>query len=105
MADTVEIKDNPDRSRYELRENGELAGFAEYRLHDGRITFTHTEVDDEHSRHGLGGRLARAALDDAIARRLQVVPRCPFIARVVRNEPDRYLEAVAPGMRSRVMEG
>jgi uncharacterized protein len=104
MAENVAIKDNPAQARYELWENGELAGFAEYRLHGGHVTFTHTEVDDEHSGRGLGGRLARAALDDAIARGLQVVPLCPFIAEAVRSEPERYLEAVAPSMRGRVME-
>jgi uncharacterized protein len=104
MADDVEIKDNPEQSRYELWEHGELAGFAEYRLNGGHVTFTHTEVDAEHSEHGLGGRLARAALDDAIARGLQVVPLCPFIAEVVRSEPDRYRDAVAPSMRHRVTE-
>jgi uncharacterized protein len=103
MPEEVEIHDNPERARYELHENGQLAGFADYRLHNGRITFTHTEVDDEHSGRGLGGRLARAALDDAIARGLQVLPLCPLIAHVVRAEPQRYLQAVAPSMRDRVM--
>ena len=103
--DDVEIRDNEQQTRYEVRERGELAGFAEYRIDGSRMTLFHTEVDEAHAGHGLGGRLARGALDDAIARGLQVVPVCPFIAHIVRDEPDRYLQAIVPSLRERVMEG
>ncbi len=35
---------------------GALAGFADYRLAPGRITFIHTEIDDAYAGQGLGGR-------------------------------------------------
>jgi predicted GNAT family acetyltransferase len=87
-SDTIEISDNAADSRYELRIGGELAGIAVYRLAPGRIVFTHTEVLPEFEGHGVGGRLARYALDDARARGLQVVARCPFIAEYIRRHPD-----------------
>jgi predicted GNAT family acetyltransferase len=102
--DNVEIRDNPDQARYEIREDGELAGFLEYRVRGGLVTLVHTEVDDEHSGRGLGGRLARAALDDAKSRGLQVMPACPFVAHVIRSDPDRYMDAVVPTMRRRLIE-
>jgi predicted GNAT family acetyltransferase len=49
---------------------------------------------------GLGGRLARAALDDARARRLVVVPYCPFIAAYIERHLDEYGDLVAPEMLS-----
>ncbi len=102
--DQVEIRDNPGEDRYELRVDGELAGFVTYRLEDGRITLVHTEVDDEHSARGLGTLLARWALDDARRRGLAIVPACPFIVSIVRKDPDEYLDAIAPGARAHVMK-
>ena len=42
----IDVADAPENSRYEARIGGELAGFADYVLREGRIVFTHTEVDD-----------------------------------------------------------
>lgn len=74
-----------------------LAGFAQYRRHGGRLVFIHTEIDDAFEGQGLGSKLARAALDDARAHGLRVVPQCPFIAEWIRRHPD-YADLVdAPG--------
>jgi predicted GNAT family acetyltransferase len=99
----VEIRDNPDEARYELLEGDALVGFTQYRPADGRITLLHTEVKEPYSGRGLGGELARGALDDARRRGLAVVPECPFIAAAVRRDPDRYLELVVPALRKQVM--
>jgi predicted GNAT family acetyltransferase len=82
------VTDDKEQRRYELHVDGQLAGFAEYELRAGRIVFTHTEIDPAFEGHGLGGRLAKAALDDARARHLRVIARCPFIAEYVRRHPD-----------------
>jgi uncharacterized protein len=47
---------------------------------------------------GLGGRLACAALDDACARGLMVMPYCPFIAGYIERHIDEYGDLVAPEM-------
>lgn len=86
--DDVRVVDVPDRGRFELRVDGELAGFAEYRLRPGRIVFTHTEVDDRFQGRGLAARLARAVLDSARERGLRVTPLCPYIARYIRRHPE-----------------
>lgn len=85
---TVEVVEAADRQRYEARLGGELAGFAEYRRRDGRTVFTHTEVDGRFEGQGVGGALARAALDDVRARGEQAVPVCPFIAGWIERHPD-----------------
>jgi predicted GNAT family acetyltransferase len=99
----IEIRDDPDAGRYEISVDGTRAGFVTYRLNDRRITFVHTEVDESRSGAGLGSTLVHAALEDARRRRLQVVPLCPFVASIVRRDPDAYLDLVVPELRERVM--
>ena len=78
----------PEESRYELRIDGELVGVEEYRLRDDRIVLTHTEVDTARREHGLGSMLVKAALDDARAAGLAVIPVCPFVARYIEQHPE-----------------
>jgi uncharacterized protein len=89
-----EITDNPDVGRYEIRLDGELAGFAEYRTDPGKIVFTHTEVEDAYEGRGVGSALARGALDDVRKRGLRAVPLCPFIEGWIDKHPD-YADLVA----------
>jgi predicted GNAT family acetyltransferase len=99
-----QVRDNPAESRYEVLSDGKLAGFAQYRLRDDRITMYHTEVDPPFEGEGLGGQLAREALDDVRSRGLLVVPVCPFIASFIRHRQDEYLDLVVPEMREKVTE-
>jgi hypothetical protein len=97
----VAVADNPDESRYEVRVDGELAGFTAYRLLGARIVFTHSEVSDAYEGQGVGSGLARGALDDARERGLVVVPLCPFIAGYISGH-ESYQDLVAPEHRERV---
>ena len=84
----AEVVDVPEKSRYELRLDGRLIGLAAYRRRDGRIAFTHTEVDESCQGCGFGSRLAAAALDDARRKGLRVLPLCPFMAHYVELHPE-----------------
>lgn len=84
----VQTTDNAEQHRYEARVDGELAGFAEYRLQGDRVVFTHTEVDDAYEGQGVGSSLARSALDDVRAAGRAVVPLCPFIRSWIDKHPD-----------------
>jgi len=86
----------PEESRYELRLGDRLVGVAAYHRRNGRIAFTHTEVDEACSGRGLGTTLVIAALEDAARQGLVVVPLCPFVAHVMREHPE-YRGLVAPG--------
>jgi uncharacterized protein len=87
------VRDNPAEHRYEIRENGELAGFVTYRGRPGLIAFIHTEIDDKFEGRGLGSELIRTALDDARARGLAVLPFCPFVNRFI-TEHREYADLV-----------
>lgn len=90
----VEVTNNTDAKRYEARVDGELAGFAEYMLTDGLITFTHTEIDPVFEGRGVGSVLARQALDDVrAAGERKVMPLCPFIKGWIGRHRD-YIDLV-----------
>jgi len=96
----VEVRNNPTEYRYEVWADGELAGYTQYSLGRGRIAFVHTKVFESYEGLGLGGRLARAALDDARARGLIVMPFFPFIAGYIERHNEEYGDLVAPEMLS-----
>ncbi|MFF2493954.1 GNAT family N-acetyltransferase [Agromyces sp. NPDC058064] len=85
---TVEITRLDERHRYQLVVDGARAGFAQYRLEPGRVVFTHTVIKPEYEGRGLGSRLAKFVLDDAVARGERIVPECPFIAAYLRRHDD-----------------
>jgi uncharacterized protein len=92
------VTDNAERSRYELRLDGKLIGIAAYRRRDGRVAFTHTEVDQSCEGRGFGGMLVAAALDEARKRGDEVVPLCPFVAHYIDKHPE-YESLVASAHR------
>lgn len=99
MSTEPEIKDNPDANRFEIRVGGELAGFAEYKLKPGQISFTHTEIDDGFSGQGLAGKLVRTALDEVRGRGLAVLPFCPYVRGWIAKHPE-YVDLVPAERRA-----
>ena len=83
----AEVVNVPEASRYELQLGGRLIGLAAYHRRNGRIAFTHTEVDESCEGRGFGSLLAAAALEDAERDGLEVVPLCPFIASYIKRHP------------------
>lgn len=81
------VRDNSALSRFELAAEGASA-LAYYRLADGVITFTHTEVPPQFRRRGIASRLVQGALDAARTRGLKVVPRCSFVAAFIAQHPE-----------------
>jgi uncharacterized protein len=94
----VEVTDNPDKARFEIVADGELAGFAQYHLRDGVIAFTHTQTDDRFRGHGLAGRLVQASLDATRARHLAVLPYCPFVRSWIAAHRE-YADLIPDGRR------
>jgi uncharacterized protein len=95
---TNTVQDAPERSRYEIRVDGELAGFAEYERHHRSIAFTHTEIDPRFEGRGLASQLIRAALDDVRMSGLPVLPFCPFVRAFIEHHPE-YVDLVPEARR------
>jgi predicted GNAT family acetyltransferase len=96
-SDSPEVRDNSAESRYEVAIEGQLA-VLEYALEGDHITLIHTAVPEALAGHGIAGRLAKAALDDARARGLAVLPRCPYVAAYIRRHPE-YADLVPASSR------
>jgi uncharacterized protein len=92
------VEDNPDLSRFELRVDGELAGWSEYRPAGDSVIVAHTEIDERREGEGLGGVLVRGALDHIRAGGRTVIPTCTFTAAYIRRHPE-YVELVDPSLR------
>ena len=84
----VQVRADPERSRYTAETDGEPVGLAAYTARGDVLTFTHTEVDPAHRGEGIGGALVRASLDDVRRRGLRVVPQCPFYAAWFEQHPE-----------------
>jgi len=84
----IEVRDAPESDRYEIEVDGELAGFANYKLGEASIAFTHTEVDPDRGGMGLGSRLVEYAVTDARSRNLRIHPMCPFVRDWVEQHPE-----------------
>jgi predicted GNAT family acetyltransferase len=96
---TATVKDNPAEKRYEVHVDGELAGFATYHLSGSRITLIHTEVEDAYEGQGIGKLLAEYVLDAARDAGLSVIPKCPFMAKYIR-ETQEYVDLVPADRRA-----
>jgi predicted GNAT family acetyltransferase len=92
------ITNNPTERRFELRVNGELVGFADYRSAGDSVIIAHTEIAEGHEREGLGGLLVREALGRIRARGKTVIPACSFAASYIGRHPE-FVELVAPSLR------
>lgn len=83
MNDTppLHIKDAHDDERYEasLGDDDRLVAVMTYRLGQRWIALLHTEVRPEYEGRGIAGRMVTWVFDDARARGLKVIPRCPYI--------------------------
>jgi hypothetical protein len=98
MTDSPDVLDNAADSRFELTVDGHVAELV-YRLDGDRMTLLHTGVPDELEGQGIGGRLVRAAVGEAEAQNLTLVPRCSFAASWLERHPDEAARVTveAPG--------
>ncbi len=88
-----EIVANPDRSRYELRLDGELVGVADYIRAESVDSFIHTETVPRFRGRGLAGALIEFALASSRAAGREILPYCAFVSDYISAHPE-YLELV-----------
>ncbi|WP_249997698.1 GNAT family N-acetyltransferase [Actinoplanes sp. M2I2] len=96
---TISVTDVPEKDRFEARDDdGTLAGVITYQVTGNVIAYTHTKVETAYEGHGTGGLLARAAMEDALAKGRVVVPICPFLSSWL-EEHKEYDKIVARSHR------
>ena len=87
------VRNNEQASRYEMQTEAGLA-VLEYMRDGKRLALVHTEVPRAVESRGLGAQLVQAALDDAIAQGLRIVPMCAFVRAYIARHPE-YVTLVA----------
>jgi predicted GNAT family acetyltransferase len=87
-APDILVRDNPEGHRFEADLGDGSRAIAQYRLEDGKIVFTHTEVPPGHEGKGIGSALIRFGLAAARERGLQVIPICPFFAAYIKRHEE-----------------
>jgi len=97
----MEIKNNYEKSRYEIFIEGELAGFADYKVIEDTVTFPHTEVDPAFGGRGVGSALVEFALEDVKEQGKFVAPVCPFVSKAIAKNPDKFLKLVLESERNK----
>jgi len=86
---SVTVTHNPDASRFEAEIDGRLAVCA-YRLNDGVLALTHTEVPRAAQGRGVAAALVDAALAWARQQGWRVRPVCSYVAVHMRRHPETH---------------
>ena len=97
----TQLIDNHEASRYELVAEGEVVAIEDYVLDGEQIDLVHTEVFEGHDGKGYARILVAEVLADLRRRGLAVLPSCPYVAKVIREHPEDYLDLVPLEARER----
>ena len=89
-----ELLHNRKKSRFEIRVDGDRAGYAHYKLRNGVAMFDHTVVRPEFGGQGLGTVLVRHALEGARAEGWRFGATCPFVLGFLERHPEFAADTV-----------
>ena len=95
------VINNEEAHRYEFQRGDQVAVLT-YNRSGQQIIFIHTGVPPALEGHGIAGKLAHTALEDARTQKLTVVPQCPFVASYIRRHQE-YLPLLSPSDRERLL--
>ena len=97
---SISIVKNEELNRFEIYSDGELAGFAEFKVANQKISYTHTEIDPRFGGQGLGSQLIKEALDEALEQNLEVAPYCSFVSAYIKKNSEKYLDLIPKSSRN-----
>ena len=83
-----DVRDNVERSRYELEVSGEIA-VADYRRQGDTLLITHTHTPPALRGQGIAARLVAGMLTDVRARGLKITPLCSYVVEYFERNPDQ----------------
>lgn len=84
---TIDISHDAPRGRFHATVQGHLC-VCDYRLRDGVMHITHTEVAPELEGRGIAALLVQAALGHAATHGLKVRPLCSYVQSYMRRHPE-----------------
>jgi predicted GNAT family acetyltransferase len=84
----TELRNNPERSRYELVIGDDVVGVADYDIEGDVVVFPHTEIEESRRGQGLGAQLVQFALDDVRTTNRRVVARCWYVREFIAEHPE-----------------
>ena len=96
---SISVLKNDELNRFEIYSDGELAGFADFKIENQMISYTHTEIDPRFGGQGLGSQLIKEALDEALEQNLEVAPHCSFVSAYIKKSGEKYLHLVPESKR------
>ena len=96
----VETRHAPEKRRFEIVIDGEVAGNTTYRSRPGVRAFLHTRIEPRFEGHGYASRLVAFALDTTRAEGLSVEPYCPYVRDFIAKRHE-YLDLVPPERRAK----
>lgn len=82
------VHDNALESRFEITVDERLAGYVDYRRDGDEYALPHTKVLKEFEGQGIGSRLITETLRQIASRGGTVLPYCPFVPKVIRDNPE-----------------
>ena len=98
---SISIVKKEELNRFEIYSDGELTGFADFKIENQMIFYTHTEIDPRFGGQGLGSQLIKEALDEAFVQNLEVAPYCSFVFSYIKKNSEKYLHLVPEGQRAK----
>jgi len=84
---STDVRDNPERHRFELEER-DLVAFANYRREPGRLLIRHVEAPPALRGTGTAGRLMEGIAEIARADALKIVPLCSYAVSWMDRHPE-----------------
>ena len=87
MSDDAPVRHVPERSRFEVEQDGAVAVLT-YELEDDAVVFLHTVVPVELEGRGVGGRLAAEGVAWATGQGKGVVAVCTFVKGWLERHPE-----------------
>lgn len=105
VHERLKVTRDPDRERFELRQDGTFIGFLGYAQEtvpgsDGEdrtvVRLQHTIIDEAHGRKGYARALVTMVLDRLRAEGDSIVPECSYVEDYLRRYPE-YQDMVVNG--------
>jgi uncharacterized protein len=88
-----EVKDNPERRRFEMVEAGQVV-FADYRRDGARLFIDHVEAPPALRGSGASGRFMEGLVEAARAEGATLVPICSYAVHWLARHPEAARDVV-----------